>query len=79
MEQAGDDFTSELVKIHETIEAEGGARQPVCLAINRSDYMLHASEDGVTDPHLLQVRSRAIGERREDGSRGGLVYEQGLL
>lgn len=53
--QAGDDFTSELVRIHETIEAEGGPRQPVCLAINRSDYMLHVPEDGVTPPHLLQV------------------------
>lgn len=53
--QAGDDFTSELVRIHETIEAEGGPRQPVCLAINRSDYMLHVPEDGVTAPHLLQV------------------------
>lgn len=53
--QAGDEFTSELVRIHETIEAEGGPRQPVCLAINRSDYMLHAPQDGVTAPHLLQV------------------------
>lgn len=53
--QAGDDFTSELFRIHETIEAEGGPRQPVCLAINRSDYMLHVPEDGVTAPHLLQV------------------------
>lgn len=53
--QAGDDFTSELVRIHETIESEGGPRQPVCLAINRSDYMLHVPEDGVTAPHLLQV------------------------
>lgn len=53
--QAGDDFTSELVRIHEIIESEGGPRQPVCLAINRSDYMLHVPEDGVTAPHLLQV------------------------
>lgn len=53
--QAGDEFTSELVRIHEIIESEGGPRQPVCLAINRSDYMLHVPEDGVTAPHLLQV------------------------
>lgn len=57
--QAGDEFTSELVRIHETIEKEGGPRQPVCLAINRSDYMLHAPQDGVTKPHLLQVSERA--------------------
>ncbi|CAN0396631.1 unnamed protein product [Ectocarpus sp. 12 AP-2014] len=57
---AGDDFTSELVRIHETIEAEGGPRQPVCLAINRSDYMLHVPEDGVTAPHLLQVELNTI-------------------
>lgn len=56
--QAGDEFTSELVRIHETIESEGGPRQPVCLAINRSDYMLHAPQDGVTNPHLLQVSQR---------------------
>lgn len=53
--QSGDDFTSELVRIHDTIQAEGGPRQPMCLAINRSDYMLHAPEDGTTTPHLLQV------------------------
>ncbi|CAM9106571.1 unnamed protein product [Hapterophycus canaliculatus] len=57
---AGDDFTSELVRIHETIEAEGGARQPVCLAINRSDYMLHDPQDGSTIPHLLQVELNTI-------------------
>lgn len=58
--QAGDDFTSELVRIHEIIEEEGGPRQPVCLAINRSDYMLHVPEDGVTAPHLLQVSLACI-------------------
>lgn len=57
---AGDEFTSELVRIHETIESEGGPRQPVCLAINRSDYMLHAPQDGVTNPHLLQVELNTI-------------------
>lgn len=43
--------------IFNTIEAEGGPRQPVCVAINRSDYMLHAPDEGVTPPHLLQVSS----------------------
>eukprot|EP00752_Nemacystus_decipiens_P011437 g10157.t1 len=57
---AGDDFTSELVRIHEIIESEGGPRQPVCLAINRSDYMLHVPEDGATAPHLLQVELNTI-------------------
>lgn len=55
MSQAGDDFTAELVRIHEIIEAEGGPRQTVYLAINRSDYMLHDPQDGETTPHLLQV------------------------
>lgn len=59
--QAGDEFTTELVRIHETIEAEGGPRQPVCLAINRSDYMLHDPQDGKTDPHLLQVSYKRLG------------------
>lgn len=84
--QAGDEFTSELARIHDTIEAEGGPRQPVCLAINRSDYMLHDPQDGVTHPHLLQVsrrdrrkaphRTRSYCSSRygtrKDGERGGL-------
>ncbi|CAN0033391.1 unnamed protein product, partial [Choristocarpus tenellus] len=51
----GDEFTAELMRIHDIIQAEGGPRQSVCLGINRSDYMLHApKEEGIT-PHLLQV------------------------
>lgn len=56
----GDEFTSALVRIHATIEKEGGPRQPMCLAINRSDYMLHAPQDGRTTPHLLQVSKQKL-------------------
>lgn len=71
--QAGDEFTSELVRIHETIEAEGGPRQPVCLAINRSDYMLHVPEDGVTDPHLLQVSGLLASCRMRKSTAAAIV------
>ncbi|CAM9277047.1 unnamed protein product [Discosporangium mesarthrocarpum] len=58
--QAGDPFTAELMRIHNVIEAEGGARQSVCLGINRSDYMLHAPDEDGGVPHLLQVELNTI-------------------
>lgn len=69
--QAGDSFTSGLMDIFNTIEAEGGTKQPLCVAINRSDYMLHDPDDGITSPHLLQVSfllfpSKPCGESSTD-------------
>ena len=54
---ASDDFVRRLLDVHAVVVKEG-VRQPLSLAVNRSDYMLHARKG---DPRtLLQVEINTI-------------------
>ena len=54
-----DDFTKRLLKLCAKVQAEGKT-QSARLAILRSDYMLHAPEEGVQAPQLMQVELNTI-------------------
>lgn len=54
-----DIFTGRLLQIFQTISS-AGIRQPITLAIHRSDYMLHRPADNVQELSLKQVEVNTI-------------------
>ncbi|KAG5186256.1 glutathione synthase [Tribonema minus] len=55
----GDPFTHELLKIFREVRAQAVPQQPLCLGIHRSDYMLHAPDNG-EPPCFKQVELNTI-------------------
>ncbi len=66
-----DEFTGELLKIFETVRAEG-IKQKAVLGLHRSDYMLHAVENDTRS--MLQVELNTI-----SSSFGGLSSKVSML
>ncbi|KAA0706956.1 Glutathione synthetase [Triplophysa tibetana] len=55
-----DDFTARLFNIYKQVQQEGRA-QPIVLGLNRLDYMLDQSPDGVTSLKQIEINTIAVG------------------
>ena len=55
-----DPFIARLLRIAETVHGEG-EKQPLSLCINRSDYMMHATEDGSFAPQQVEFNTISAG------------------